>query len=658
MIKKSKGFTMIEVLTVVAILGIIVLLAAPRFLSYIEVAKLAQIKNDVKAHENHIESKLAMHSDFVDDWDFISNQELEELRASTKLYDRTGLIEGADNVIFTQDNKIIPKKTINTKLKGIFIFDSNGKVYYYDGKVEAVERLACEDAELEGYICIYTIEDLRRISNNMSAKYILMNDLDLSSIENWQPIGHETGEILTFTGEFNGNNYSINNLKINESEWNLYNYALFNSVENSVFKDITMKNPSIILEGERSANFIAPLVGWSLGNDTFENISIENFNMSGDNIASFVGSVVGRTEGADFEKISLNNSVIFGGNFVGGVAGMSRNSYYKDIFILNSKINSIYKGDYGNSFLGGVIGDSENSIVNNVKILNSDIKGYGFVGGIIGLGRAGTHDMKNVTIKGKVEGESSFVGGIIGDVGEEFNIDNVKIDTHILARDFVGGIAGRLEISSEDLKSSSINNIVVNASIKINPIAESDGYEMFASGGIVGSVNIKNDSELTVKNVRSSGEIHARHFSGGIFGVLADSRGGWEQPVPTQNTIHFDNVSSNINFIETFQDPNNKNVAEYLFMGGIVGTMPQEGTVKLNLKNVYYDGNMGLSELYKPTAEKPIIAYKIAPIVSLDGSYLEDYVDKWNSIVEIDNVYWIKDNSPRLEQFDYFNLGR
>ena len=103
-----------------------------------------------------------------------------------------------------------------------------------------------------------------------------MNDLDLGSVANWQPIGHETGKILKFTGEFNGNNYSIKNFKINESEWELDSHGLFSDVENAVFKNLAMLNPSIAItvNGDVYAKFISPLVGRSLGNEIFENVSI------------------------------------------------------------------------------------------------------------------------------------------------------------------------------------------------------------------------------------------------------------------------------------------------------------------------------------------------------------------------------------------------
>ena len=74
----------------------------------------------------------------------------------------------------------------------------------------------------EGYVGIYTIEDLYCVRNDLTANYILMNDIDLSSAlanggswdigTGWQPIGESSTSSQSFKGVFEGNNYTINGL--------------------------------------------------------------------------------------------------------------------------------------------------------------------------------------------------------------------------------------------------------------------------------------------------------------------------------------------------------------------------------------------------------------------------------------------------------------
>ena len=55
-----------------------------------------------------------------------------------------------------------------------------------------------------GYIPIRTAQELDNIRNNLSGKYILMNDIDLGEYENWVPIGTKK---QPFSGIFDGNNH-------------------------------------------------------------------------------------------------------------------------------------------------------------------------------------------------------------------------------------------------------------------------------------------------------------------------------------------------------------------------------------------------------------------------------------------------------------------
>ena len=129
----KKGFTIIELLTVIAILGILVLLAAPRFLGYSEHARLAQIKNDIKVHETFIDSKLILDSKFTESWDEISKSDLESFKNENSIYDKRGLLK-SNHQFDSEKYLIIPKKSkgvnVNTKLPGKFILDPDGDVYY------------------------------------------------------------------------------------------------------------------------------------------------------------------------------------------------------------------------------------------------------------------------------------------------------------------------------------------------------------------------------------------------------------------------------------------------------------------------------------------------------------------------------------------------
>lgn len=69
----------------------------------------------------------------------------------------------------------------------------------------------------DGYIGVYTAEDLDAVRYNLNGKYILMNDIDLGG-KNFVPIG-DSGD--PFTGIFNGNGYVISGLVVDGA----YDYA-------------------------------------------------------------------------------------------------------------------------------------------------------------------------------------------------------------------------------------------------------------------------------------------------------------------------------------------------------------------------------------------------------------------------------------------------
>ena len=529
MSKRKKGFTLIELLTVIAILGILVLLAVPRFLGYTEQAKLAQIKNDIKVHENHIDSELTRNEFYIENWSPVTSSALNDLKAEGNAYDKRGLL---DNSYEFKENEYfeIPKKIVNTKLKGKFILSDGGNVYYFDSKKTSEGDLPpwynpnptpafdeCSAAESQGYICIFTVEDLINVNDDLTAKYILMNDIDLSSVDNWIPIGktEDDNEYSdTFYGEFNGNNYSIKNMKMFiEDNYDSYYMGLFGDTSDAIIKNLIVDGVNFtakvkegyVHQGWRSYPMIddvGAITGYSV-NTLFENISIKNFNMDVDNEKiwlEFAGSVTGESENDTFNNIYLENINLKGTDFIAGLAGKSTTLKVKNVY---GDVNII-----GNSFIGGLTGTA----------------------GFSGEGSDGKMFVENVGLKIKVSAtpniatgyiDSFLFGGLIGDVyiGENntgnLTIKNVDLEGDIYSNDIIGGLIGLLSNRSDvsqGTMSDLIGLLVENTNVNVNIHKSSYKDEYMRLAGIIGvyytDLNYSHKMKLVFNDVHYGGRIN------------------------------------------------------------------------------------------------------------------------------------------------------
>ena len=85
------------------------------------------------------------------------------------------------------------------------------------------------------YIKITNPADLNNIRNNLSGKYILMNDIDLSGWGNWNPI-------VNFKGVLEGNGYAILNMHVDTSA-DPRHAGLFGSLANhAIIRNLGIKN--------------------------------------------------------------------------------------------------------------------------------------------------------------------------------------------------------------------------------------------------------------------------------------------------------------------------------------------------------------------------------------------------------------------------------
>lgn len=131
--KNVKAFTLIELIVVIAIIGILILLTSPRFVDYIEKTRLVRILNDIKVTENIIDEYLIEH-DLPDKWVNVLSEKLQEKANLGKLYDIRGIVGSVNEGNYKIIEKDFLKKRMNTRLGGTFYANNDGKVYYEHDK--------------------------------------------------------------------------------------------------------------------------------------------------------------------------------------------------------------------------------------------------------------------------------------------------------------------------------------------------------------------------------------------------------------------------------------------------------------------------------------------------------------------------------------------
>lgn len=148
---RKKGFTLIELIVSIAVIGILIMLAFPKLLDYVDKAKMTQIKNDVKAAEDLLSEYSIKNNNFPDEWDDVSIDKLQSIASKSVLYDVRGHVKTIKNGEYKEIDKGYLIKGIKTRLGGKFYINENHKVYYEDNKPSKIkEKDNLFDREIEG----------------------------------------------------------------------------------------------------------------------------------------------------------------------------------------------------------------------------------------------------------------------------------------------------------------------------------------------------------------------------------------------------------------------------------------------------------------------------------------------------------------------------
>ena len=270
----------------------------------------------------------------------------------------------------------------------------------------------------EGYVGVYTIEDLYCVRNNLEANYILMNDIDLTEAtaeggdwnyggRGWNPIGsNDIYSNNAFSGTFDGNGHVVKGMNIDiksslpSGTTNLH-LGLFSNVTGTV-KNLTVSGS--ILSEESSTAYIGGIAGYCNTGAIIENctniVNIYCYSSS----PIYAGGIVGFNNGSIYNcrnigkieisgqhcSASAGNRVYYGYSFAAGIAGktngensiisqcinageiiaVSRGGY--ETWSTAGTINThlVYYYHYADVYASGIASGSTGSITNCYNIGN------------------------------------------------------------------------------------------------------------------------------------------------------------------------------------------------------------------------------------------------------------------------------------------------
>ena len=307
---------------------------------------------------------------------------------------------------------------------------------------------------------IRTVEELDAIREDLYGWYVLENDLDLSGIANWNPIGEYEGPYEfapaewwrhAFKGVFDGQGHTLRGLRITELRAD--KAGLFGTMADGEIKNLNLVDSRITITAERP--YVAPLVGIIKQDKGIA--AVRNCTITG----TFIQAKTTNTEGT-FHSFTglcggiwggiLENNTVSGtmdleiaGNgggelYVGAYAGEAYNDTRNctSDFNINIRFTQAQKNEY-KAFVGGLQASATNvencSATGSIRISGESGSKQIYVGGLVGSERYGTVSGSNSTVQIEVADMGyAQVGGVVGEfnatygtMGSAFGVTTTKV---------------------------------------------------------------------------------------------------------------------------------------------------------------------------------------------------------------------------------------
>ncbi len=372
-----------------------------------------------------------------------------------------------------------------TEYNGIQLFKGDAQPGVATGSfIQEVTPLTEGEALAQGYTVIKTAADLDNIRNNLSGKYILMNDIDLAGVD-WTPIN-------SFSGELNGNGYVVRNLNCHTNG---------------------------------AAGLFVSIAG------IISNLGLENVNVTADNSGGIAGGIAATTKsGANpiikncYVTGSVSTSNDFG--YVGGLIGsMGYDSRYNPS-IISCYTDAIVSGWSAGGITGGTgstSGSGGGPKIDNCYSL-SQVHGIEYSGGLVGFH---AHSITtNSYVAGPVS-NANWAGALFGGgwVGSDSSIGNNYFDIVATKQNsaiYSGTVSGTQGIQTTELERLIANGTLPQAKFNTN-IDNNQNGSIVLQVGIDSSENsrISFDTALSINlNVNVSTTANARNSLDAIDAML------------------------------------------------------------------------------------------------------------------------------------------
>ena len=321
-----------------------------------------------------------------------------------------------------------------------------------DDATALLQEVSTKTSVPSGYTPIYDADDLQNMQEDLTANYILMNDIDLSGI-NWTPMRPSRTGVYTsgFTGTLDGNGFTIRNLTVNAEQYD--NGALFYQNEGTI-QNLRVTGQINLTSKSGIVRFAASLAIYNKGT-IYNCTSAAGITADGDMPVRVGGLVSENTGTIDYCRYTGTIHASAGGGevSVGGITYINDNSavisHCENVgIILAESGNSTEVKDTISSLvnessihLGGIAGKTDwHSTIDQcratctIRITGESYYEYWYIGGIVGSGFVATFSnccfngtlSINVDIKDVASGIYK-VGGLAGDGGYESKYENCYV---------------------------------------------------------------------------------------------------------------------------------------------------------------------------------------------------------------------------------------